>query len=122
MTSYFDGVLTFGDSIEYQFTKTEVAKIKLYYCLHELVWNQKFTRFSYRPQFLRCAWQHNVIHLQQKANAISMGYLNVLIDNLVISQCQFNRDHKNSQSHKDFDLLHVYISMRENAMFLVHNS
>lgn len=37
MTSYFDGVLTFGDSIEYQFTKTEVAKIKLYYCSHELV-------------------------------------------------------------------------------------
>lgn len=37
----------------------------------------------------------NVIHLQQKANAISMGRLDVLIYNLVISQRQFNSRSQN---------------------------
>lgn len=31
---YFDGVLTFGDLIEYM-QIYQIAKIKLYYCLHE---------------------------------------------------------------------------------------
>lgn len=47
-----------------------------------------------------CMTRLNVIHLQQKANAISMGRLDVLIYNLVISQCQFNSIHNKNLSHK----------------------
>lgn len=46
-----------------------------------------------------CMTRLNVIHLQQKANAISMGRLDVLIYNLVISQRQFNSRSQNL-SHK----------------------
>lgn len=60
-----------------------------------------------------CMTRLNVIHLQQKANAISMGRLDVLIYNLVISQRQFNSrsqnlSHKTTCIYKDESKCYVF--------------